>query len=80
MLYGWRKRRDHDCHRLRIDLEAKMSPVLETITVISIAFLNFATLSFVIQFQTVKNSVRQDARKFNTTSSYVLVSQIIQRR
>ena len=63
-------RRDHDCHKLRIDLEAEMNPVLEIMTFISIAFLNFATLSFVIQFQTVKNSVRQVAKKLSTKYSY----------
>ena len=61
-------RRDHDCNSLRMDLEAEISPVLEIVTFISIAFLNFATLSFVIQFQTVKNSVKQVARKFNRNS------------
>ena len=65
-------RRDHDCQSLRTDLEAETSPVLEVIAFISIAFLNFATLCFVIQFQTVKNSVRQAARKFSSRNSRLL--------
>ena len=59
-------RKDHDCHRLRQDLEAETSPLMEPIIFISIALLNYATLSFVIQFQTVKNSI---ARRFSRTSS-----------
>ena len=58
--------KDHDCHILRQDLEAESNLVLETIALLLIAFLNFATLSFVIQFQTVKNSVRQFSRKQTT--------------
>ena len=70
-------RRDHDCNRLRMNLEAEISPVLEVITFILVAFLNFVTLFFVIQFQTMKNSVRQAARKFNSTNNKLQVSQII---
>ena len=51
---------------LRMGLEAEISQILEIFTFTSITFLNFATLSFVIQFKTVKNSVRQATRKFNT--------------
>ena len=50
-------RRDHDCNSLRMDLEAESNPVIEVITFISHGFLNYASLPFVIQFQTVKNSV-----------------------
>ena len=50
-------RRDHDCNSLRMDLEAESNPVIEVITFLSAGFLNFASLPFVIQFQTVKNSV-----------------------
>ena len=51
-------RRDHDCNSLRMDLEAESSPVIEVITFSSTGFLNFASLPFVIQYQTVKNSVK----------------------
>ena len=50
-------RRDHDCNSLRMDLEAESNPVIEVITFLSARFLNFASLPFVIQYQTVKNSV-----------------------
>lgn len=50
-------RRDHDCNSLRMDLEAESNAVIEVITFISGGFLNYASLPFVIQFQTVKNSV-----------------------
>ena len=51
-------RRDHDCNSLRMDLEAEINPVIEVITFLSSAFLNFASLPFVIQYQTVKKSVK----------------------
>ena len=50
-------RRDHDCNSLRLDVESDTTPVVDAISAISIAFLNFATLPFVIQFQTIKNVV-----------------------
>ena len=50
-------RRDHDCNSLRMDLEAESNPVIEVIAFISHGFLNYASLPFVIQFQTVKNSL-----------------------
>ena len=59
-------RKDHDCYRFRLDLEAEANPVLEVISLLLIGFLNFVTLSFVIQFQTIKNLLKQAARKFNT--------------
>ena len=59
-------RRDHDCHSLRLDIEAETNPVADIFTVISNAFLNFASLSFVIQFQTLKKVVGKAAKKFNT--------------
>ena len=52
-------RKDHDCHGSRQDLEAETSPVLEAIALMLLAFLNFATLSFVIQLKALKNLVRQ---------------------
>ena len=56
-------RKDHDCHELREDLEAEANPVLEVIRLISIAFLNFASLPFVIQFQTVKKFCKTNCKK-----------------
>ena len=56
-------RKHHDCHSLRLQLEAEMNPVIDLITLISIALLNFASLPFVIQYQTVKNFIRRAARK-----------------
>ena len=62
-------RKEHDCHELRKDLEDNASFVLEAISLIFLAFQNFAHLPFVIQFQTIKKSITQFFSKF-TTSSY----------
>ena len=51
-------RRDHDCNSLRMDLEAESNPVIEVVTFLSSGFLNFVSLPFVIQYRTVKNSVK----------------------
>ena len=58
-------REGHDCHMLRLDLEAKSIPVLEGVYLIANAFLSFASLPFVIQFQTMKKFVIQAAKKLN---------------
>ena len=58
-------RKDHDCHKLRLDLEAETNFVIEAIYLILVAFLNFASLPFVIQFQTVKHTVRQVTRRLS---------------
>ena len=58
-------RKDHDCHNLRLDLEAETNFVIEVIYLILTAFLNFASLPFVIQFQTVKHTVRQAKRRLS---------------
>ena len=55
-----------DCHELRLDLEAEINPVLEVITFIFLALLNFASLPFVIQFETVKKSVRRATSRLNS--------------
>ena len=62
-------RRDHDCNSLRMDLEAESNPVVDVIFLLSFAFLNFVSLSFVIQFQTIKNVVGKAAKKFNTETT-----------
>ena len=58
-------RKDHDCRSLRIDFEAESSPVAELFYLLLVAFLNFASLPFVIQFQTIQHSVRQASRKLS---------------
>ena len=62
-------RENHDCHSLRLDIESETNPVVDVITITTFAFLNFATLPLVIQFQTVKNVIRKTARKFNITTT-----------
>ena len=61
-------RKHHDCRMLRLELEAETYPVLEAIYLISVAFLNFVSLPFVVQFHTIKNFVIQTITKlkFNT--------------
>ena len=57
-------RKGHDCHELREDLEAQtVGPVLNIISLTLLAFQNFASLPFVIQFQTLKNSISQARQK-----------------
>ena len=60
-------RRDHDCNSLRMDLEAESNPVLEVISFLLSGFLNFASLPFVIQFQTVKNSVKATRHRYTAS-------------
>ena len=61
-------RKDHDCREFRLDLEAKTNLVLEVIYFISVAFLNFASLPFVVQFQAIKNFIRQAAMKLKCST------------
>ena len=61
-------RKDHDCREFRLDLEAEANPVLEVIYFTSVAFLNFASLPFVVQFQAIKNFIRQAAMKLMCSS------------
>ena len=56
-------RKYHDCHELKSDLEAESYPVVEVINLIFNAFLNFASLPFVIQFQTIKKVVGKIRRR-----------------
>ena len=58
-------RRDHDCNSLRMNLETGTNPVLEFTGVILVALLNFVTLAFVIQIQTVKRSLRRATRNLS---------------
>ena len=57
--------KDHDCHNLRLDIEDETNPVLEVIYLTGAAFLNFASLPFVVQFQAIKTFMRQAAKKLN---------------
>ena len=59
-------RKDHDCRELRLDLEAETYPVVEVIYLTIFAFLNFSSLSFVIQFETVRHTLRQATQKFSS--------------
>ena len=59
-------RKNHDCHMLRQDLEAE-SPIVEIIYLILASFVNFASLPFVIQFQTVKSRLSGASRRFSTS-------------
>ena len=58
----------HDCHMLRQDLAAETIPALEVTYLISIAFLNFASLPFVVEFQAIKKCVRQAAKKLKSAT------------
>ena len=55
---GGGNRKDHDCRELKVYLENDVNPVIEIIYFTLVAFLNFASLPFVIQFRTVKHRVR----------------------
>ena len=61
----------HDCHKLRQDLHAKTYPVLAASNLIILAFQNFASLPFVIQFQTMKISIMRAIQKFYLNFNYV---------
>ena len=61
-------RKDHDCHELREDLESNAISELEVISLLFLAFPNFASLPFVIQFQTIKRSIAKAFSKFIKSS------------
>ena len=65
MAGGYRK--DHDCHKLRLDLEAESNFVIEAMYLVLTAFINFASLPLVIQFHTVKHTVRQAIQLLSAT-------------
>ena len=50
-------RRDHDCQEIKSQLEAETNSMVEVTNMMFNAFLNFASLPFVIQFKTIKNVV-----------------------
>ena len=59
-------RKHHDCHSLRVDFEAESTVALEIVYLIFIAFLNFASLPFVIQFRTIKKSIQRLSSNIRT--------------
>ena len=62
-------RKDHDCHDLRANLVAETNLVIDVTYIISTAFLNFVSLSFVIQFQTIKNVIGKAVKKFSAKTT-----------
>ena len=63
-------RKDHDCQELRLKVEAESYPLIEVFYLISLSFLNFSTLPFVIQFQTVKQRLQQAAQRLTLELLY----------
>ena len=61
-------RKNHSCHMLRLQLEDISIPELDALYRILVSFLNFVSLPFVIEFHTIKNFVRQAARKLKFNS------------
>ena len=62
-------RKEHDCRELREDLDNNATFVLEVIRLIFLAFQNFASFPFVIQFQTIKKTITQFFSKFTSSHS-----------
>ena len=52
-------RKGHNCFEQRQDLEAESYPAVEVIYLLLVAFLNFASLPFVIQFESIKQRVKK---------------------
>ena len=52
-------RKHLDCHSLRQDFETDVDPTLEIIYLIFVAFLNFSSIPFVIQYRTVKRLINR---------------------
>lgn len=57
-----------DCELYKKQLEDLSYPVLDVIYLILTAFLNFSNLPFVVQFKTVKHSVRRVTKKLSNKS------------
>lgn len=57
-----------NCERFRRQFEEDSYPSLEAIYVILSGFLNFSNLPFIVQFKTVKQSVRRATRRLSTKS------------
>lgn len=55
---------DHDCHSLKLSLEVELHPVVDALILIFVAFISCASVPFVIQVQSVQNSLKQAVQKF----------------
>ena len=64
-------RKDHDCQELRLKIEAESYPLIEAFYLVLLSFLNFSTLPFVIQFQTIKQRLQQAAQRLALKLLYV---------
>ena len=57
-----------NCGRFRRQFEEDSYPGLEAIYITLVGFLNFSNLPFIVQFKTVKQSVRRATRRLSTKS------------
>ena len=57
-----------DCEKFRRQFQEDSFPSLEAIYVILSGFLNFANLPFIVQFRTVKQSVRRVTKRVSVKS------------
>ena len=55
--------RSHTCEKFRNEFEGLTHPGLECFYLILFTFLNFSSLPFVIQYKTVKRSVKEATRR-----------------
>jgi len=61
--------RSHTCEPYRREFESLSHPGLECTYLILFAFLNFSSLPFVIQYKTVKRSVKEATRRLTLKKS-----------
>ena len=64
-------RKDHDCQELRLKVEAESNPFVNAFYTILFSLLNFSTLPFVIQFQTIKQKLQQAAQRLALEFLYI---------
>ena len=57
-----------NCERFRRQFEEDSYPSLEAIYIVLAGFLNFSNLPFIVQFKTVKHSVRRATRRLSSKS------------
>ena len=57
--------RSHTCEKFRNEFESLTHPGLECTYLILFTFLNFSSLPFVIQYKTVKRSVKEATKRLN---------------
>ena len=58
-----------DCVRFRREFEKNSFPSLEALYVTLSGFLTFSNLPFIVQFRTVKQSVRRATKRLSTKSA-----------